>query len=73
MEFEIGDLVTEIFSGKDYKIVADKNTPYKGPMGDIYPNERRDFILKRAELEEGENVLLVHCVREHIQPLKKDI
>lgn len=49
--FKIGDKVNEIFTGHNYVIIANKETPYHQNLGninsrDIYPLDRKDFVLK---------------------------
>ena len=50
-KFKIGDKVNEIFSGLDYVIIADKQTPYDHIAGKVYPLDNNDYVLRRIYLE----------------------
>ena len=76
-KFKIGDKVTEIFTGNNYEIIADKETPYKQDLGVInssviYPEEGKDFVLKKLKIESGGFAPFVHACKEHLTLLNND-
>lgn len=70
MSYKIGDRVRELFYGREHVIVATKEVPHKGIMGDIYPNDGMDYILVEANQDVGKFTPLLHVHGEHIEKLK---
>lgn len=70
-ELKIGEIVIELFSGVEHQIISDKDTPYDGPTGEIYPNPGNDFVLSRLNLKENEFAAFVHSPKENLKLLDK--
>ena len=70
-KFKIGDKVNYIFTGHNYEIIADKETPYKQDLGIInssviYPLDGKDFVLMKLKIEPGKREDFVHANKEHL-------
>lgn len=68
-EWEVGDIVREIFSGEECRVVATKEKPYKeGTFFEARPHEGTDYVLIPVNANpDGGFTPFIYAPKEHVQ------
>lgn len=67
-QLEVNDVVKYLFDAGDYRIVADKQTPYthEDIPNAIYPTTGNDFIIVKLPIELGIQSSFIHVQAGHL-------